>query len=91
MGIHAPRHRPFHLDAALLLLPVLGALGGLIVGSLVSEPAVGGVAGASLGLVAATTLMTLRALPYDDRRLAAESILLLLVVGTAIVTLFAIR
>jgi len=91
MGIHAPHHRPFHLDTALLVLPVVGALGGLALGSSVSEPAVGAVAGASLGLVAATTVMTLRALPYEQRRLAAELALILLTLGTAIVTLLAIR
>ena len=91
MGIHAPHHRPFHLDAALLFLPVVGALSGLLFGSLVSEPAVGTVAGTSLGLIAATTLMTLRALPYEQRRLAAELVLIPLMLGTAIVTLLALR
>lgn len=91
MGIHAPHHRPFHLDAALLLLPVAGALGGLVLGSRVNEPAVGTVVGISLGLIAATTLTTLRGLPYEQRRLAAELVLIPLALGTAIVTLLAIR
>ena len=91
MGTHAPHHRPVHLDAALLALPLAGALGGLSLGSQFHEPATGMLVGASLGLVTATTLTTLRALPYDDRRLAAMLVAVPLTLGTLIVALLAIR
>lgn len=91
MGTHAPHHRSFHLDAALLSLPAVGAFGGLVLGSRFAGPAVGTVVGASLGLITATTLMALRALPYDDRRLAAELVVVPLTLGMVIVTLLVIR
>lgn len=91
MGTHAPHHRTFHLDAALVSLPAIGAFGGLVLGARFAEPAVGTVVGACLGLITATTLTALRALPYDDRRLAAMLVVVPLTLGFVILTLLAIR
>jgi hypothetical protein len=67
MGIPAPRRRPATFDPVLLLLPLVGTLLGVLAGSLLGETVLGAILGASAGLLAATTLRALRALPADDR------------------------
>lgn len=70
MGVHAPHPHPVTVDLGLLLLPLAGSLLGLFVGAAVGAAAIGAIVGASTGILAATTLRTVRTLPDATRGLA---------------------